>query len=126
MIPLFISWSNEGKPLIIFGDGEQTRDFVYVQDVVQANIKTAESKKCDGMVLNVAGGEKITINELGKMIGDITGKEAELKYEPARPGDIVDSVADVTLVKETTGFEPAFSLRDGLERTVEWFLENTS
>ena len=108
-----------GQPMVINGDGTQTRDFTFVEDVVQANILAMLSPATG--VFNIAKGERTSIYDLAKMIMDISGRETRIEHSAPRPGDVKDSLADVTLSKEAFGYDPHFSLRDGLKETVRWF-----
>ncbi|MDD4872818.1 MAG: SDR family oxidoreductase [Kiritimatiellae bacterium] len=115
-VPIFIDRALRGAPITIFGDGEQTRDFVYVKDVVRANVHAATNPAMDG-VYNVAYGKKISINDLVQMIRDITGSNSTVEYLPERAGDIKHSMASVERLL-STGFIPTGSLSDGLKVTV--------
>jgi UDP-glucose 4-epimerase len=119
VIPLFISSVLTGKSPIIFGDGEQTRDFTFVKDVVEANIQAVESKVTG--VFNLGNSQRITINQLTKLIIDIT-KNNKVKpvYKDPRPGDIVHSLADTSKAK-AFGYNPRYSLEQGLKETIESF-----
>jgi len=119
VIPKFIISVLNGKPPVIFGDGEQTRDFSFIDDVVQANISAAESAATG--VFNVAGGKRITINNLADLIMKITGKKIDVEYKDSRPGDIVHSLADISKAKNGFGYKPDFDIEKGLEETVKWF-----
>lgn len=114
VVPKFIQAARAGRPITIFGDGEQTRDFCYVGDVVRANILAAESTGASGAILNIAGGKTITINRLAKEIIRITGSKVRLMHKPARKGDIVHSRADVRAAKEKIGFSAKVRLGGGL------------
>ncbi len=120
VISIFINRALAGEPLVIFGDGKQTRDFIYVKDVVRANLLVAESKRANGKVFNVATGRETTILELAMKIIEITGTTSSIVFDKPRPGDIRRSVADISEIKKL-GFEPAFSLEEGLKKTVEWY-----
>jgi UDP-glucose 4-epimerase len=119
VIPNFITRILNHESPVIYGDGEQTRDFSYVKDVVQANLKAMESNATG--VFNVAYCRRINLKELAAMIMEITGISVPLVYEPARPGDVRDSLADITRAQETFGYAPAYTVRSGLEETVAWF-----
>ncbi len=119
VIPRFIAKTFSGEPITIFGDGEQTRDFTFIKDVVQANIKAAESSSVGHF--NIAGGKRISINDLIKTIFKIAGKETKVKYDPVRPGDVKHSLADISKAKEAFGWNPQYSLERGLKETVKWF-----
>lgn len=122
VISIFINRALAGEPLVIYGDGKQTRDFIYVKDVVRANLLVAESRKANGRVFNVATGRQTTILELAMKIIEITGTTSSIVFDKPRPGDIRHSQADITEIKKL-GFEPEFSLEEGLKKTVEWYRE---
>jgi UDP-glucose 4-epimerase len=113
VITKFISNCLAHRPIVIYGDGNQTRDFVYVKDVVQANLRAMRSD--DIGVFNVACGARLTLNELAAMIMDLTGITVPVVFEPPRPGDIRDSYADISLAREMLGYSPQFTVRSGLE-----------
>jgi len=119
VIPKFISRVLNGKSPVIFGDGGQTRDLIFVRDTVNANILAMESKACG--VFNIAGGKRIPINELAQLIMNIIGKDLDIIYDDPRPGDIRDSLADISKAKEKFDYEPRFDLTKGLEETLKWF-----
>ena len=122
VIPKFIELLLADERPIIYGDGEQTRDFVYVGDVVQANRLAVESDTGGG-VLNVARGERTSINELVERLNAILGTDIDPKYDEPRPGDIRHSGADVSKAREVLGYEPGVNLESELERTVQFFQE---
>jgi len=122
VISIFINRALAGEPLVIFGDGKQTRDFIYVKDVVRANLLVAESKRANGRVFNVATGKQTSILELAMKIIEITGTTSSIIFDKPRPGDIRHSLADITEIKKL-GFEPEWSLEEGLKKTVEWYQE---
>lgn len=117
VVPKFIDLMSAGERPTIFGDGEQSRDFVFVEDVVQANLKAAESGWSGG-VLNVAGGKRITINELVEELNDALDTSIQPVYDDPRDGDIRHSGAAISRAKEAIGFEPAVGLKQGIKRTV--------
>jgi len=119
VIPKFISNISNDKSPVIYGDGEQTRDFTFVNDVVNANILAAESKATG--IYNVAGGKSISVNDLTKLIMKIIGKDLDLDYQNPRPGDIKHSFADISKIREKLNYEPKFNLMNGLEETIKWF-----
>lgn len=123
VISIFINRALKGEPLVIFGDGKQTRDFIYVKDVVKANLLVAESRKANGRVFNVATGEETTILELAMKIIEITGTTSSIVFDKPRPGDIRHSRADISEIRKL-GFEPEWSLEEGLKKTVEWYAKN--
>ncbi|MEN6330115.1 MAG: SDR family oxidoreductase [Methanobacterium sp.] len=122
VIPKFIEAIQIGKPPLIYGDGEQTRDFIYVKQVVQANIRSAELSDLTG-VFNVASGSSITVNELFEIISELVGEDLKPQYEEARPGDIKHSLADVSRAK-ALGFNPQGNFRDNLKETVDYFRDH--
>ena len=121
VISKFIEKMINGERPIIYGDGEQTRDFVYVKDVVNANILAMESEKVKSGVFNIGTGNETSINELVRTINEILEKNIEPIYEPAREGDIKRSVADITKAKRKLGYKPRYTLKDGLKKTIEWY-----
>lgn len=123
VIPIFIRSLLAGERPTIYGDGEQTRDFTYVGDIVEANLKASNATGVSGEVINVAAGERTTVNELFRIIRSKIGTELEPIYEASRPGDVRHSQADNSKLKRLLEFEPSHSLEDGLDRTVAWFRE---
>jgi UDP-glucose 4-epimerase len=119
VIPKFIKSALKGKPLVVYGDGTQTRDFTYILDAVQANVLAAQSKA--GGNYNIAAGRRITVNELAATIIEITGSRARVKHEKPRPGDIKHSLADISHARVAFGYSPEYSLKQGLLKTVDWF-----
>lgn len=122
VIPIFIYKMLHNQPIIIFGDGEQTRDFVYVDDVVQANIKAA---KCTGFsgALNIASGTSIKINQLVEIIKEKSGSPVKIEYGKERPGDVLHSIADITEASRRIGYSPKINLEDGIEHYINWARE---
>jgi len=115
VIPRFISRVHEGCPPIIFGDGEQTRDFTFIKDAVDANVLAAESNAAG--VFNIGTGNRITINNLAKLIARLLAKEAKPIYQEPRPGDIRHSLADISKARQI-GYNPQYSLEERLKETV--------
>jgi UDP-glucose 4-epimerase len=118
-IPLFIAAIDAGEPITIYGDGEQSRDFTYVGNVVDATIRAADAPGASGRVFNIAAGSPASVNHVAETIGLILGKPVEKRFEPPRAGDIHDSWADITAARETLGYEPQVDLAAGLELTAE-------
>lgn len=118
VIPIFIRKSLRNENIPIYGDGLQTRDFIFVKDVVHANELVIS--KGDGRVFNVASGKAISVNELAELIIKQTNSNSKIIYKEPRAGDIKHSVADITGIKKI-GFKPRFGLKDGLKDTIEWF-----
>src|SRR5215207_5563663 len=121
-IPRMITAALEGSPPTIFGDGEQTRDFTYVDNVVQANLLAMHAADVAGEVFNVAVGERVSLNMLLRLVGEITGREIAADYAPARAGDVRHSLADVDKARTRLGYEPSCSLAEGLRRTIDWHM----
>ncbi len=121
-IPLFVSALLENRAPIIFGDGNQTRDFTFVENVVQANIKSlfAPAEAC-GNVFNIACGEQTTINQLFKLLAESAGSKTSPEYKPYRAGDVKDSIADISKAKSLLGYTPEINFRIGIETTWNWF-----
>ena len=119
VIPKFITKILRHESPTIYGDGGQTRDFSYVKDVVQANIRAMESD-AQG-VFNVAYCKRIDLNELASLIMEITGITVPLIYEPPRPGDVRDSLADIRRAQEAFGYAPEYTVKTGLEETIAWY-----
>jgi len=121
VIPRFIRALANGEGLSIFGDGEQTRDFTFVDNVVAASLLAATATIPNGEAFNISCGASVTVNALVAELADIMGCTAERTYLPARPADVRDSEADISRARRVLGFEPTVRLREGLERTVAWF-----
>jgi UDP-glucose 4-epimerase len=119
VIPKFITRILRHESPVIYGDGLQTRDFTYVRDVVQANIRAMQSDATG--VFNVAYGKKINLVELASRIMDITGITVPLVHEPPRTGEVRDSVADISRAQAAFGFKPTYSVVSGLEETIAWY-----
>ncbi len=125
VISRFIAALLSGEQPVIYGDGEQSRDFTYIANVVDANLKAAETTKGIGTVINVANGVRITLNELLKEVKDLTGKtDVAVEYRPPRAGDVLHSLADTTRAREFLGFEPRIGLREGLQLTIDWWKQS--
>lgn len=120
VVSVFVEQALAGEPLTVHGDGSQTRDFVFIDDVVEANL-CAASTDTVGRAYNVATGSGLTIGELAETIIDVTQSSSDVVHVTPRAGDIDRSVADVSAARGDLGFEASVSLREGLERTVEWF-----
>jgi UDP-N-acetylglucosamine/UDP-N-acetyl-alpha-D-glucosaminouronate 4-epimerase len=121
VIPLFVTKVLRGDRPTIFGDGEQSRDFIFVEDVVRANLLAADSRDAAGEAMNIACGVGTTVNGLLAAVNEVLGTKVEARYAPPRPGDIRHSTADITKAKRLTGFAPGRSFLDGLRATVDWY-----
>jgi UDP-glucose 4-epimerase len=122
VVPLFITAIAEGRPVTIHGDGEQSRDFTFVDNVVAATIAAAGAPGASGRAFNVAGGDPASVNRVADTIGAILGRPVEKDFTASRPGDIRDSWADLSAAREVLGYEPSISLEDGLRRTADALL----
>jgi UDP-N-acetylglucosamine 4-epimerase len=125
VIPLFIEAMTSGKPAKIFGDGENTRDFTYVDNVILANILAAKTELPDKIspVINIAFGGTTSLNTLHKLLSEFTGNKLPPVYEPFRKGDIRDSFADISKAKELIGYRSGIDIEEGLKKTTDWFLK---
>jgi UDP-glucose 4-epimerase len=119
VIPRFLVALLKKHRPIVFGDGEQTRDFTYVDNVVQANLLAATSPAAVGTVMNIGYGERISLNTLLRLAGELLDSSVEADYREARPGDVRDSLADISRARRLLGYDPKINVREGLARTVE-------
>jgi UDP-glucose 4-epimerase len=119
-VPIFISKAVKNEPLIIYGDGKQTRDFIYVKDVVKANVLAVTNAEVSG-VFNVALGGTTTINDIANLIIKETGSKSKIIYEPVRAGDIKHSHASIEDTVTKLKFSPAFTLQEGLQETIKYY-----
>jgi len=119
----FCSAFLENTEPVVFGDGEQTRDFTYIDNVVQANLLACEAPVASGKVLNIGTGVRISLNQTLTLLREITASTLQAKFEPARDGDIRDSQADITLAREILQYQPTVDFPEGLRRTFEWYKE---
>lgn len=123
VIPQFITWTIRGKPPTIFGDGEQSRDFTFVANVVEANILAAEASGVSGEVFNIACGQRITVNSLVVRIREALGSKVNPRYSDPRPGEILHSYADIAKAERLLNYRVSYPLVDGLQKTVAWYKE---
>lgn len=122
VVSRFISALLSGERPVIYGDGEQSRDFTYIDNVVGANLSAATAQAASGKVINVANGQRITLNELLAELKDLTGKQdVTAEYREPRVGDVKHSLADITLARQFLGYESKVGLREGLQRTIDWW-----
>jgi len=122
VIPNFISAALAGERPVIYGDGEQTRDFCFIENVVQANLLAADSRSAlTGQVVNIACGERTSLNALVRYVAEETGARLEPEYRPDRAGDVRDSLADISAARALIGYEPRVDVREGLRRTIAAF-----
>jgi UDP-glucose 4-epimerase len=118
VIPLFIDAIGAGQPIRIDGDGEQRRDFTYVDNVVEGTLRAADAADASGHIFNIAASDPASVNQIADLIGSILGAEVKKEHGPARAGDIRDSWADVTAARQVLGWEPSVGLEEGLRRTI--------
>lgn len=124
VIPKFIDSALKQKPVSIYGDGKQSRDFVYVGDVVRANQLAMESQKADRDVFNIGSGKSITVNQLVDELNEILGSDITPVHETEREGDIKHSLADISKASEVLGYVPEVEFEDGLKKTIDWYRKN--
>ena len=123
-IPAFVTAILRDERPTVFGDGEQSRDFTYVDNVVEANLLAAKAKKTCGEVINIACGQAVTVNETIDTINGLAGRNIKPIYTAPRPGDVKHSLADITLAKKTIGYEPKVLFPEGLQKAIGWYREN--
>lgn len=121
VIPIFIKKALANESIIIFGDGTTSRDFTFIEDVIQANLRAAISTKSDGHVVNVAYGDRFTLTELANKIIENTGSNSTIEYADFRKGDVLHSLADLTPTKDLIDYEPQFDLSLGLSNTIDFY-----
>ncbi len=123
-IPAFVTAILKDKPPTVYGDGEQSRDFTYIDNVVEANLLAARVKHTKGEVINIACGQAVTVNEIIAMINDSVGKSIKPDYTDPRPGDVKHSLADITLAEKLIDFKPEVPFKQGLQKAIKWYREN--
>jgi UDP-N-acetylglucosamine/UDP-N-acetyl-alpha-D-glucosaminouronate 4-epimerase len=111
----------KGEPLVIYGDGEQSRDFTFIDNIVDETLRACEAPGASGKVFNGGTGVRVTLNEVAKLLEKIAGKKIQTKYEPPRDGDIRDSQADISLARKILGYTPCVLFEEGLRRTWDWY-----
>jgi nucleoside-diphosphate-sugar epimerase len=125
VISRFIDALLNGKQPVIYGDGEQSRDFTYISNVVDANLRAAESGAAVGQVINIANGKRVTINEVLEMLKKLIGQtDVQTEHAPARTGDVRDSLADLDLARSLLGYSPKVDLKEGLRLTIDWWTKS--
>jgi nucleoside-diphosphate-sugar epimerase len=123
VIPKFITAALANRPIAIFGDGEQSRDFTYIDNVVDANVKALTVDGVGGRFYNIAVGDRISLNQLVDQLRDVMGRDIEVRHEDERAGDVKHSLADVSLAREELGYDPQVSFEEGIRRTVAFYEE---
>ena len=127
VIPLFMNAIYNDKSPTINGDGQQTRDFTFVENAVEANIRACFSEKIEGAeVFNVACGDRTSVANMFEMLCEISGRNLEANFGPERKGDVRDSLADITKAMNLMDYNPQINILEGLRTTWEWFVENRS
>ena len=126
VVSIFISYLLDGKPLTVFGDGKQTRDYVFVKDVARANVAASSAKlpavkDHDEIAFNVATGTQTSVLDLAAAVGEVMNLKPKIDLAPARPGELMKSSLDITRARRVLGWSPQVSFHDGLRETVEWF-----
>ncbi len=126
VIPAWVSRLLKGERPVVYGDGEQSRDFCYIQNVCEANYlaATAPADVCDGRVVNIACSRATTLNQILTQLQELLGTDIQAEYAAPRPGDVRHSLADVTRAKESIGYEPRIYFEEGLKRSIDWYREN--
>lgn len=119
VIPRFLTALLKKERPIVFGDGEQTRDFTYIANVIQANVLAASSPEAVGRAINIGTGEQISLNTILRLAGEMVGIQVNAEYRDPRPGDVRDSLADISLAKRLLGYEPKIKFSEGLARTLD-------
>ena len=121
VIPLFITALLEGRQPVVYGDGEQTRDFTFVANVVHGNLLAAEAEGAAGRIFNVANGRTTSLNSLLAQLNDLLGTDIQPEFHPPRVGDVRDSLADIANARKVLGYEPPVTFEDGLRRSIEYY-----
>jgi nucleoside-diphosphate-sugar epimerase len=126
VIPAFVSRLLKNEKPVVFGTGEQSRDFCFIQNVCHANwlAATAPADACKGQAINIACHKATTLNQILQQVGDLLGVDAQAEYQPMRAGDVMQSLADISLAKETIGYEPQVYFEEGLQNAIHWYREN--
>jgi UDP-glucose 4-epimerase len=119
VVPRFIRLIADGRPVTVHGDGEQSRDFTFIDNVVEANLLAGDAADVNGMMLNIATGRSETINRATDLIASLLDRPLERSFDPAQPADVRDSLADISLARKLLGYEPRISFADGLQRTID-------
>jgi nucleoside-diphosphate-sugar epimerase len=124
VIPAFVTHMLAGRPPVVYGDGEQTRDFCYIDNVVQANLLAAAAPAVHGETVNIACGERVSLNQVIARINVLLGTRVRSQYEPSRPGDVKHSLADISAARRLIGYEPKIMFAEGLQRSIAWYRDN--
>ena len=122
VIPLFMKAASSNQPPIIFGDGNQSRSFTFIDDVVTANIAACHKESAAGKTMNIGGHKTVSVNKIWETITKITGAKVKPHYAPARTGEIYHSAADISRAKKYLDYKPRYAIKEGLEKTLEWYI----
>jgi UDP-glucose 4-epimerase len=125
-VPSFVKRCLTGEPIVIYGDGSQTRDFIHVEDLSDAILRATTADGIGGEVFQVATGLETSIAELAALVKDVVGSSSEIRMEPKKPGEVYRSMADISKARRVLGFDPRIDLRDGIGRTAAWYRESWS
>ncbi|HIJ67036.1 MAG TPA: SDR family oxidoreductase [Planctomycetes bacterium] len=123
-IPAFVTAILKDEPPTVHGDGEQSRDFTYIDNVVEANLLAARAKQTRGEVVNIACGKRVTVNTVIELVNKIVGRDIKPVYANPRPGDVKHSLADISLARKVIGYEPVVDFGSGLEKAIQWYRDN--
>ena len=123
-IPAFVTAILNDRPPTVYGDGEQSRDFTYVENIVEANLLAAKAKQLKGEVINVACGERVTVNATIRIINQLLGRSVKPNYTAPRPGDVKHSLADIKLAEKIIDYKPIVLFREGLAKSIDWYRRN--
>lgn len=123
-IPAFVTAILKNKPPTVYGDGEQSRDFTFVDNVVEANLLAAGAEHTAGQAINIACGQAVTVNQVIEMINNAVGKDVKPIYDAPRPGDVKHSLADISLAEEVIGYKPIVQFEESLKLAIDWYREN--
>jgi nucleoside-diphosphate-sugar epimerase len=124
VIPKFITKLRAKEPITVYGDGEQSRDFTYIDNVIEANLLALSARNAPGEVCNIGCGQRVTLNQLIRILEEILGVRAQVNYAPAKPGDVRHSLADISKATRVLGYAPKIKIEEGLRRTVEAFVNS--
>jgi UDP-glucose 4-epimerase len=126
VIPRFITAALQGQPATVFGDGEQSRDFCFIDNVVEANLRAADADGVSGKIFNIACGTGTSLNRVLALLGESLARPIAARHEPARAGDVRHSLADIAQAKAMLGYTAAVDFPTGLQRTLAWFRQQRS
>jgi len=114
------------EPITVYGDGEQTRDFTYIDDIVKANKQLLKTCSADGVAMNIGSGNRISVNDLTHMIKEIIGSRSEIIYTEVQRGDAEHTLANIERAKKLISYEPSVPIKRGVERFISWYIRNNA